>query len=82
MVAGIMAGFGLWGSMFPIDTVKSKMQGDSLSNPQYKSTMDCYKQVRLARMHPVTALRTVIAPMHARDSFAVLRCFSSHTGAM
>lgn len=21
-----MAGFGLWGSMFPIDTVKSKMQ--------------------------------------------------------
>ncbi|KAJ9505404.1 hypothetical protein QJQ45_011951 [Haematococcus lacustris] len=40
----IVAGFGLWGSMFPIDTVKSKLQGDSLSNPQYKSTLDCYKQ--------------------------------------
>ena len=26
MAAGIMAGFGLWGSMFPIDTIKSKMQ--------------------------------------------------------
>jgi len=26
MLAGIMAGFGLWGSMFPIDTIKSKMQ--------------------------------------------------------
>ncbi|KAJ9529371.1 hypothetical protein QJQ45_013790 [Haematococcus lacustris] len=44
MLAGIVAGFGLWGSMFPIDTVKSKLQGDSLSNPQYKSTYDCYKQ--------------------------------------
>lgn len=26
MMAGVMAGFGLWGSMFPIDTIKSKMQ--------------------------------------------------------
>lgn len=44
MAAGVVAGFGLWGSMFPIDTIKSKLQGDSLSNPQYKSTYDCYKQ--------------------------------------
>lgn len=53
MTAGVMAGFGLWGSMFPIDTLKSKIQGDSLSNPQYKSTLDCYKQVR-CRMSCVT----------------------------
>ncbi len=26
MAAGVVAGFGLWGSMFPIDTVKSKLQ--------------------------------------------------------
>uniref|UniRef100_A0A7S0R4T1 Mitochondrial carrier protein n=1 Tax=Chlamydomonas leiostraca TaxID=1034604 RepID=A0A7S0R4T1_9CHLO len=44
MAAGVMAGFGLWGSMFPIDTIKSKMQGDNLAQPQYKSTLDCYKQ--------------------------------------
>ncbi|PSC75329.1 low-CO2-inducible chloroplast envelope [Micractinium conductrix] len=44
MAAGVMAGFGLWGSMFPIDTIKSKMQGDSLSNPQYRNTMDCVRQ--------------------------------------
>lgn len=44
LTAGIVAGFGLWGSMFPIDTIKSKLQGDSLTNPQYKSTYDCYKQ--------------------------------------
>jgi hypothetical protein len=36
MGAGVFAGFGLWGSMFPIDTIKSKIQADSLSNPQFK----------------------------------------------
>jgi len=41
MLAGVMAGFGLWGSMFPIDTIKSKIQADSLSKPQFKNTMDC-----------------------------------------
>lgn len=30
--------------MFPIDTIKSKMQGDSLSNPQYRNTLDCLRQ--------------------------------------
>lgn len=45
MAAGVMAGFGLWGSMFPIDTIKSKMQGDGLgASSTYKSTWDCYKQ--------------------------------------
>jgi hypothetical protein len=41
MGAGVMAGFGLWGSMFPIDTIKSKIQADSLSKPQFKGTIDC-----------------------------------------
>ncbi|KAF8059734.1 SPAC4G9.20c [Scenedesmus sp. PABB004] len=44
MLAGVMAGFGLWGSMFPIDTIKSKIQADSLSKPQFKGTMDCIRQ--------------------------------------
>lgn len=44
MAAGVAAGFGLWGSMFPIDTIKSKMQADNLANPTYKSTMDCLRQ--------------------------------------
>jgi hypothetical protein len=43
MAAGVMAGFGLWGSMFPIDTIKSKIQADSLSQPQFKGTIDCIK---------------------------------------
>jgi solute carrier family 25 carnitine/acylcarnitine transporter 20/29 len=44
MGAGVMAGFGLWGSMFPIDTIKSKIQADSLSKPQFKGTIDCIKR--------------------------------------
>ncbi|GLC42300.1 hypothetical protein PLESTB_000662000 [Pleodorina starrii] len=45
MAAGVVAGFGLWGSMFPIDTIKSKLQADSLAKPQYSSTKDCLTQV-------------------------------------
>lgn len=41
MAAGVVAGFGLWGSMFPIDTIKSKMQADNLANPAYTTTKDC-----------------------------------------
>jgi solute carrier family 25 carnitine/acylcarnitine transporter 20/29 len=44
MGAGVMAGFGLWGSMFPIDTIKSKIQADSLSKPEFKGTIDCVKR--------------------------------------
>lgn len=44
IAAGIMAGFGLWGSMFPIDTIKSKIQADNLANPQYKNLRDCYSR--------------------------------------
>ncbi|KXZ50486.1 hypothetical protein GPECTOR_16g661 [Gonium pectorale] len=45
MAAGVVAGFGLWGSMFPIDTIKSKMQADSLVKPQYSTTYDCVRKV-------------------------------------
>jgi solute carrier family 25 carnitine/acylcarnitine transporter 20/29 len=44
MAAGVMAGFGLWGSMFPIDTIKSKVQADSLSKPEFKGTLDCLRR--------------------------------------
>ncbi|WIA14231.1 hypothetical protein OEZ85_002769 [Tetradesmus obliquus] len=44
MGAGVMAGFGLWGSMFPIDTIKSKIQADSLSKPQFKGALDCLER--------------------------------------
>jgi solute carrier family 25 carnitine/acylcarnitine transporter 20/29 len=30
--------------MFPIDTIKSKIQADSLSKPEFKGTIDCIKR--------------------------------------
>ncbi len=41
--AGIMAGFGLWGSMFPIDTIKSKIQADSFTRPLYSGFRACLR---------------------------------------
>jgi hypothetical protein len=56
MGAGVMAGFGLWGSMFPIDTIKSKIQADSLSKPQFKGTLNALErsiavEVRRKQLH-------------------------------
>lgn len=44
LLAGVIAGFGLWGSMFPIDTIKSKMQADNLANKSYSTTIDCLQK--------------------------------------
>ena len=41
---GACAGLAYCLLLFPIDTVKSKMQADSLTNPQYIGTVDCIRQ--------------------------------------
>jgi len=45
--AGSFAGMSLWASMYPIDTIKSKMQADNLRDPLYKSTLDCYRKTMI-----------------------------------
>jgi len=45
LASGVVAGFGLWGSMFPLDVIKSKIQADSLVNPRYKNSLDCAKVI-------------------------------------
>lgn len=42
-LAGVVAGLCLW-SMFPIDTIKTKIQADSFEHPKYKSMMECYRR--------------------------------------
>jgi len=42
--AGAFAGICFWFSVFPIDVVKTKIQIDSFTNPQFKSMMDCVRQ--------------------------------------
>lgn len=79
MIAGIAAGFGLWGSMFPIDTIKSKLQADSLAKPQYQNTMDCVRQTLAQEGHaglwrgfPAAMARAI--PVNAAIFLAVEGC--------
>jgi solute carrier family 25 carnitine/acylcarnitine transporter 20/29 len=40
-LAGSVTGIAVWLATFPIDVVKTRIQIDSLSNPQFKGTIDC-----------------------------------------
>jgi len=42
--SGAFAGMCFWFSVFPIDVIKTKVQIDSMTNPQFKSMMDCVRQ--------------------------------------
>ena len=37
LISGGIAGIVVWASMYPIDYAKTRIQNDSLSNPQFKS---------------------------------------------
>lgn len=43
MLAGGNAGLVFWVVLYPIDTLKSRMQGDSLINPKYKNLLHAYR---------------------------------------
>lgn len=42
---GASAGYGMWFSVYPIDVIKSRLQTDSLTNPEYKNMRDCIAKV-------------------------------------
>lgn len=44
-LAGGYAGFMYWVVVFPVDTVKSVMQADSLTNPRYRGVVDCVQKL-------------------------------------
>ncbi|KAL4438789.1 hypothetical protein ABPG74_013462 [Tetrahymena malaccensis] len=44
LFAGGIAGLVFWGAIYPIDTLKSRVQGDSLSEPKYRSLLDAYQK--------------------------------------
>jgi hypothetical protein len=84
MIAGVMAGFGLWGSMFPIDTIKSKIQADSLSKPEFKGTLDCLARSLsveghagrgqlLAEISPLVAAQVLPAQRAVQESPCCIR---------
>jgi hypothetical protein len=44
LFSGAMAGTVTLFLNYPIDYVKTKMQSDSLDNPKYKSSIDCFRK--------------------------------------
>jgi hypothetical protein len=38
MISGGLAGVATWALMYPVDYAKTKIQSDSLTNPQYKNS--------------------------------------------
>eukprot|EP00172_Hildenbrandia_rubra_P003878 Plantae.Rhodophyta-Hildenbrandia_rubra.ctg6799.p1 GENE.Plantae.Rhodophyta-Hildenbrandia_rubra.ctg6799~~Plantae.Rhodophyta-Hildenbrandia_rubra.ctg6799.p1 ORF type:complete len:306 (+),score=47.19 Plantae.Rhodophyta-Hildenbrandia_rubra.ctg6799:611-1528(+) len=45
MVAGGTAGLGFWGSVYPMDLIKTRIQSDSDLRPQYKGIIDCFRKI-------------------------------------
>jgi solute carrier family 25 (mitochondrial carnitine/acylcarnitine transporter), member 20/29 len=44
LLSGAAAGVGFWTFIYPIDYVKTVMQADSLTTPQYKGMLNCFSQ--------------------------------------
>ncbi|GAB5364827.1 hypothetical protein AAMO2058_001003700 [Amorphochlora amoebiformis] len=42
LAAGSFAGVALWSARYPLDTVKTRIQADSIVNPKYRSMLDCF----------------------------------------
>mmetsp|Transcript_13023 Transcript_13023/g.31913 ORF Transcript_13023/g.31913 Transcript_13023/m.31913 type:complete len:292 (+) Transcript_13023:113-988(+) len=40
--AGSLAGVALWSARYPLDTVKTRIQADSISDPKYRGMIDCF----------------------------------------
>jgi solute carrier family 25 carnitine/acylcarnitine transporter 20/29 len=44
LLSGGLAGVATWSVMYPVDYVKTRIQSDSLENPQYKNSIDCFQK--------------------------------------
>jgi len=44
-IFGALAGCCFWSGIFPLDVIKSRIQADTISNPKYKSIVDCASQI-------------------------------------
>jgi len=41
LLAGACAGIGFWAFIYPVDYVKTLLQGDSLAKPVYRGSLHC-----------------------------------------
>ncbi|EGR28765.1 mitochondrial carrier protein, putative [Ichthyophthirius multifiliis] len=74
LFSGALAGIGYWSIIYPVDTVKSKIQTDSFIGGKYKGSLDCFQKTiktqgikQLFRGFGVTNLRAV--PVNAGSFF-------------
>jgi len=68
---GAAAGYALWGVIYPIDVIKSRMQTDGFSSStgrRYNTTLDCIKQVW--RSEGLAAFTRGLGPTLIRSPFA------------
>lgn len=58
--AGSFAGAMSWLTSYPLDVIKSKIQSDSFSRPQFKGTVDC--AVKTFKKEGITGLFQGVSP--------------------
>jgi len=64
LVAGGCAGMSYWVAMLPVDSIKTKLQTDSLSAPRYAGVLDCVRQT--VAEHGVRGLYRGLTPVMLR----------------
>jgi len=84
MTYGILAGWSLWLTAYPLDVIKSRMQTDAFPSQgnlrQYNSTFDCVKQ--LYRQQGVKGFFRGLMPALIRSPFANAATFATYEAAL
>ena len=79
MLAGGLGGTAFWLACYPLDVVKSKIQIDSFTRPQYKGMVDCAKKVRGNMTRSLLAISTCTCQVSWRKlltiKWIVMVCF-------
>lgn len=75
LLSGGLAGVATWSVMYPVDYVKTRIQSDSLENPQYKNSIDCFqKELKLGYRVLFRGFEIMIARAFFVNAFGFM-CF-------
>ena len=79
VMSGGLGGIACWLTVYPLDTIKSALQTQSLSQPQYKGLWDCGRQ--LVKANGIKALYKGLGPCLARSFPANAAAFLAYEHA-
>ena len=54
MLLVVYLGYALWGGIYPVDVVKSKLQTDSLSKPTYRGSLSVIRDIWIKKVSRVS----------------------------